>query len=75
MRRWFSRAAGGIRAREIGALLALLAGCGGEDRTLVQSLVAAGGEEDPLGEGGEGLHDWVVQLASWRSHTAWRAAR
>ena len=23
-------------------------------------------EENPLGEGGEGLHDWVVQLASWR---------
>jgi dihydrofolate reductase len=23
-------------------------------------------EESPLGEGGEGLHDWVVQLAVWR---------
>ena len=23
-------------------------------------------EEDPLGEGGEGLHDWVIQLAAWR---------
>jgi dihydrofolate reductase len=23
-------------------------------------------EENPLGEGGEGLHDWVVQLAAWR---------
>ena len=23
-------------------------------------------QESPLGEGGEGLHDWVVQLASWR---------
>ncbi len=23
-------------------------------------------EESPLGEGGEGLHDWVVQLAAWR---------
>ena len=22
--------------------------------------------ESPLGEGGEGLHDWVVQLAAWR---------
>jgi dihydrofolate reductase len=22
--------------------------------------------ENPLGEGGEGLHDWVVPLASWR---------
>ena len=28
-------------------------------------------EENPLGEGGEGLHDWVVQLAAWRrSHGA-----
>src|SRR6188472_4093138 len=27
-------------------------------------------EENPLGEGGEGLHDWVVQLAAWRqSHS------
>lgn len=24
------------------------------------------GEEHPLGEGGEGLHDWVVKLAAWR---------
>jgi dihydrofolate reductase len=23
-------------------------------------------EENPLGEGGEGLHDWVVKLAVWR---------
>jgi dihydrofolate reductase len=23
-------------------------------------------EENPLGEDGEGLHDWVVQLAAWR---------
>src|SRR4026207_488196 len=23
-------------------------------------------EENPLGEGGEGLHDWVIQLAAWR---------
>jgi dihydrofolate reductase len=23
-------------------------------------------EENPLGEGGEGLHDWVVSLAAWR---------
>jgi dihydrofolate reductase len=23
-------------------------------------------EENPLGEGGESLHDWVVQLAAWR---------
>jgi dihydrofolate reductase len=23
-------------------------------------------EQNPLGEGGEGLHDWVVQLAAWR---------
>jgi dihydrofolate reductase len=23
-------------------------------------------EEEPLGKGGEGLHDWVVQLAVWR---------
>jgi dihydrofolate reductase len=23
-------------------------------------------EESPLGKGGEGLHDWVVQLAVWR---------
>jgi dihydrofolate reductase len=24
-------------------------------------------EENPLGEGGEGLHDWVVPLAAWRA--------
>ncbi|HET7119937.1 MAG TPA: dihydrofolate reductase family protein [Solirubrobacterales bacterium] len=24
------------------------------------------GEEHPLGEGGEQLHDWVVELAAWR---------
>jgi dihydrofolate reductase len=24
------------------------------------------GEENPLGEGGEGLHEWVVKLAVWR---------
>ncbi len=23
-------------------------------------------EEDPLGEGGEALHDWVLKLAAWR---------
>jgi dihydrofolate reductase len=23
-------------------------------------------EEEPLGEGGEGLHEWVVRLAAWR---------
>jgi dihydrofolate reductase len=23
-------------------------------------------EENPLGEGGEGLHDWVVSLSAWR---------
>ena len=23
-------------------------------------------EENPLGEGGEGLHDWLVELRSWR---------
>jgi dihydrofolate reductase len=23
-------------------------------------------QEEPLGEGGEGLHDWVVKLKSWR---------
>src|SRR6266550_492163 len=23
-------------------------------------------EEDPLGEGGERLHEWVVSLAAWR---------
>ena len=23
--------------------------------------------EEPLGEGGEGLHEWVLRLASWRS--------
>ena len=23
-------------------------------------------EENPLGEGGERLHDWVVQLSAWR---------
>ena len=23
-------------------------------------------EESPLGEGGEGLHDWIVPLAAWR---------
>ena len=24
--------------------------------------------ENPLGEGGEGLHDWVVPLKAWREH-------
>jgi dihydrofolate reductase len=24
--------------------------------------------EEPLGEGGESLHDWVVALAAWREH-------
>ena len=23
-------------------------------------------EEEPLGKGGEGLHDWVIRLAAWR---------
>ena len=23
-------------------------------------------QEEPLGEGGEGLHDWLVELKSWR---------
>jgi dihydrofolate reductase len=23
-------------------------------------------EENPLGEGGEGLHEWVIELAAWR---------
>ena len=23
-------------------------------------------QEDPLGEGGEGLHDWVIRLRAWR---------
>jgi dihydrofolate reductase len=26
-------------------------------------------EENPLGEGGEGLHDWLVELRSWREHS------
>ena len=25
-------------------------------------------DENPLGEGGEELHDWLVQLKSWREH-------
>jgi dihydrofolate reductase len=25
--------------------------------------------ENPLGEGGEGLHDWLIELRSWREHT------
>jgi dihydrofolate reductase len=25
-------------------------------------------DENPLGEGGEGLHDWVVPLAAWRQY-------
>jgi dihydrofolate reductase len=25
-------------------------------------------EENPLGEGGEGLHDWLIELRSWREH-------
>ena len=32
-------------------------------------------EENPLGEGGEELHDWVVQLASWREVHGERRAR
>ena len=32
-------------------------------------------EENPLGEGGERLHDWAVSLAAWRDRTASRAAR
>ena len=31
--------------------------------------------DNPLGVGGERLHDWVVPLAAWRRCTAWRAAR
>jgi dihydrofolate reductase len=27
-------------------------------------------EENPLGEGGEGLHDWAVSLAAWRESHA-----
>ena len=27
-------------------------------------------EENPLGEGGERLHDWVVELAAWRKSRA-----
>ena len=30
-------------------------------------------EENPLGEGGERLHDWVVPLAAWRQSETWRA--
>ena len=30
--------------------------------------------EDPLGEGGMQLHEWVFELAAWREPTAWRAA-
>jgi dihydrofolate reductase len=25
-------------------------------------------KKNPLGEGGEGLHDWVVELKAWREH-------
>ena len=25
-------------------------------------------QENPLGEGGEGLHDWLVRLKAWREH-------
>ena len=32
-------------------------------------------EENPLGEGGERLHDWVVPLAAGANPTASRAAR
>jgi hypothetical protein len=32
-------------------------------------------EENPLGEGGERLHDWVVPLAAWRRSHASKAAR
>ena len=32
-------------------------------------------EENPLGEGGERLHDWVVPLAAWRESHGTRAAR
>ena len=32
-------------------------------------------EENPLGEGGERLHDWVVPLAAWRHRTASKGAR
>jgi hypothetical protein len=27
-------------------------------------------QEGPLGEGGEQLHDWMVELKAWRSSTA-----
>ena len=32
-------------------------------------------KEEPLGEGGEQLHEWVFPLAAWREPTGWRAAR
>lgn len=32
-------------------------------------------EEDPLGEGGERLHDWVVPLAGWRRSHGEQGAR
>ena len=27
--------------------------------------------EDPLGKGGEQLHEWVIRLASWREPHGW----
>ena len=32
-------------------------------------------EENPLGEGGERLHDWVVPLAAWREAHGQRGRR
>jgi hypothetical protein len=32
-------------------------------------------EENPLGEGGEQLHDWMISLKAWREPIAWRVAR
>ncbi len=32
-------------------------------------------EENPLGEGGERLHDWVVPLAAWRQSHGGSGAR
>ena len=31
--------------------------------------------ENPLGEGGERLHDWAIELAAWRESHESRAAR
>ena len=32
-------------------------------------------DENPLGEGGERLHDWVVSLAAWRQSHSKQGAR